>query len=240
MSVVDLYPVVHVSHIDQAIDQAALAQKAGADGIYLIAGLPSLDSDYGVEERTDLIETYRRVREAVPNFFIGLNMLGYSSAGAFIKLLRENHRSGLEMPDGLWVDDAWEHASVTKKIRELNPQLFRISYLGGVAFKHTPTYTDRPRIAAREARDLEPFVDVVTTSGPGTASAAPTRKIAAMKAAVGKPLAIASGITVDNIKEFTPYVDQILVASGIETKSYSGQFVPELLFRIVELAHDEK
>lgn len=240
MKATELYPVVHVSHIDQAIEQTALAQEAGADGVYLIAGAPDLKKGWDTQERANLLETYRRVREAAPDFFIGLNMLGYSSAGAFVKLLRENEQSGLELPDGLWVDDAWEHASVTKIIRERYPKLGGISYLGGVAFKYTPSYTERPRAAAREARDLEPYVDVVTTSGPGTGSAAPTGKLAAMKHAIEKPLAVASGVTVDNIEEFTPYVDQVLVASGIETKSYSGQFVPELLYRIVELAHVEQ
>ena len=41
------------------------------------------------------------------------------------------------------------------------------------------------------------------------------------------PLALASGVSPENVAGFLPYVDAYLVASEIETAKYSGILVPE-------------
>jgi uncharacterized protein len=59
-------------------------------------------------------------------------------------------------------------------------------------------------------------MDVVTTSGAGTGQAAHLEKISAMKAALGDlPLAIASGITPENVRDYLPISDCYLVATGL-------------------------
>ncbi len=64
------------------------------------------------------------------------------------------------------------------------------------------------------------FMDVVTTSGPGTGHAVHVDKIRAMKEALGQfPLAIASGITAENVQDYLPWSDCYLVATGI-SKSF--------------------
>ncbi len=56
----------------------------------------------------------------------------------------------------------------------------------------------------------------MTTSGPGTGEAADIDKIRTMKSALGDhPLAIASGITPENVHEYLPYTDCFLVATGV-------------------------
>jgi predicted TIM-barrel enzyme len=60
------------------------------------------------------------------------------------------------------------------------------------------------------------FQSLVTTSGPGTGIAALREKIARMKAALGDfPLAIASGITPENVTDYLDVADCFLVATGI-------------------------
>ena len=55
----------------------------------------------------------------------------------------------------------------------------------------------------KAARIAAEYVDVVTTSGPGTGQAADRDKIQAMKEVLGSnPLAIASGITAQNIGDY--------------------------------------
>lgn len=119
-----------------------------------------------------------------------------------------------------------------------HPELAGVALLGGVAFKYTPSYTDDPVGAAAAARELEPFVDVVTTSGPGTGMSPQPEKLAAMKHAIGKPLAVASGIGPDNIHGYAGTVDQILVASSVETQPYSGIFDVAMLAEFITIAHD--
>ena len=55
--------------------------------------------------------------------------------------------------------------------------------------------------------------------GPGTGQAAPVGKVRLMKQAVGDvPLALASGVTPENVTEYLPWIDCAIVATGI---SYS-------------------
>jgi len=60
------------------------------------------------------------------------------------------------------------------------------------------------------------YMDVVTTSGPGTGQASNVSKIQRMKSSIGSfPLAIASGITPENVHQYIEFADCFLVATGI-------------------------
>jgi predicted TIM-barrel enzyme len=64
-------------------------------------------------------------------------------------------------------------------------------------------------------------MDVVTTSGKGTGWAADIKKIQKMKQAMGDfPLAIASGVTPENVTTYLPVADCFLVATGISRNFY--------------------
>ena len=101
-------------------------------------------------------------------------------------------------------------------------------YFGGVAFKYQRQVEDLER-AAKISRT---YLDVVTTSGPGTGRSASPDKILAMKGALGEcPLAIASGITPQNIHSYLDHADCFLAATGI-SKSFTeldAQLVRELV-----------
>jgi len=63
-------------------------------------------------------------------------------------------------------------------------------------------------------------MDVVVTSGSATGSAPEPAKLQNMKLALGSsPLAVASGVTCENVSSLIPYVDAILVATGV-SKSF--------------------
>ena len=85
-------------------------------------------------------------------------------------------------------------------------------YFGGTCFKYQ-RQVDDVKTAANVATH---FMDVVTTSGPGTGLAATPEKVTLMKEGCGEaPLAIASGVTPENVAGFLPFVDCIIVATGI-------------------------
>lgn len=227
-----VFPVVHVEDAEQALRQVDVAFECGADGVYLI--------DHNLNTAEWLAEIVASATAAHPGRFVGVNFLQLHSAMEAFEFLARARAEGVieRYPDGLWMDDALPCRRETVELRAGDPELAAVSYLGGVAFKYTRTHTEDPAAAAEQARDLAPYVDVVTTSGPGTGSAANPDKVAAMRAAAGgKPVAVASGVGIDNYARYTPVVDQVLVATSVETHPYSGLFDPAKLAALAAAIH---
>jgi len=112
---------------------------------------------------------------------------------------------------GLYIVDAvWVHQSFgSLLIRPLHATFILI----GVAFKKQRIVdSSNYKLAASIASH---FMDVVCTSGQKTGSAPDINKIRAFREACGDTcLAVASGITPDNISQYSNMVDIILVATG--------------------------
>lgn len=163
-------PVIHVESEGQALRNAEIARSAEADGVFLINRVGPWE---------ELLAIHRRVREELPDWWIGVNCLDLDPEEAFERMP--------EAVPGLWVDDA----GVDERTRE-QPEAEAIAkarqesgwgglYFGGVAFKYQRPVEDLARAAAIAVT----YMDVVTTSGPGTGLAARRAKIVAMKEAVG-------------------------------------------------------
>jgi hypothetical protein len=194
--------VIHAETQDQVLRNAARAFDNGADGVFLI--------NHRITE-AELSACYDALRSKRPEAWIGLSFLGRGPSDAL----------ALMPPDasGLWVGDAGVHEAGGP-----SPQAdaFRAAraarnwaglYFGGVAFKHQRPVAD---VAAAAAAAAAADVDVVTTSGEATGRAAPVEKIAAMKAALGDhPLAVASGVTPENVHRYAGLLDAVLVATGV-------------------------
>lgn len=92
----------------------------------------------------------------------------------------------------------------------------QIRLFASVAFKYRPHEPDPP-LAAKNALDCG-FIP--TTSGIATGVAADLGKIVAMSKAIGGKLAIASGMTPENIGEYAPYLSDCLVSTGISLDDF--------------------
>jgi len=194
-------PVIHVASADQARRNAQIAKHAGADGVFLI--------NHAITSRA-LLDVYADVADLFPEWWVGVNCLDMEPETVFSRISPR--------VSGVWVDNAdihegqvaQHHAETVLKAQTENA--WRGLYFGGVAFKYQRHVSDL-QTAAQMARR---YMDVVTTSGPGTGQAAHVEKIRTMKEALGDfPLAIASGITPDNVVGYLPYSDCYLVATGI-------------------------
>ncbi len=234
-----VFPVVHINSPEIAVQQTHVAFDHGADGVYLIG--------HGLSPET-VLNTYAQARAEYPTEYIGVNLLGLNAIRAVEKTAEFANKSGIVAPSGLWTDDARTPEGVpatrAMEIKDTHDALARMRLLGGVAFKYRPTFTENPEQAAEEVRDLIDAVDVVTTSGAGTGTPPTFAKIAAMKAAAGsKPLAVASGISLDNMKDYvnkdgSPLIDEILVASSVETAPSSGLFDQATLQAFIKQARN--
>jgi predicted TIM-barrel enzyme len=228
-----LYPVVHMRSNEHALELSEQALEAGADGVFLIDYLSPHVSDI-------LTSAYEHVRSNLgKEAFIGVNYLGLTPHDAYSYLGALQQYDVIDtMPTALWADDATRGANILAHRNYHGLEAVR--FFGGVAFKYTGSFTDDPELAADVAARYHSHVDVVTTSGPGTAMAASLEKVQAMKAAIGsQELALASGVSVANIADYAPYVDIVLAASSIETKPYSGVFIDQTLRDLVQTAHQD-
>lgn len=195
-----LLPVIHVINELQAMRNIEKAVWAQTDGVFLI--------NHDIRSNM-LITIYRYVRARYKNLWMGINFLDLNP--------KEAARQAISIGvDGLWIDDAGLYEGMTNNpiSREEFLGQWKGFYFGGVAFKYQREVRDVATVASM-AKDV---VDVVTTSGTHTGSSPAMSKIITMRDAIGDiPMAIASGITVENIKSYLPYCDCFLVATGISS-----------------------
>jgi hypothetical protein len=204
-------PVIHVRDLKQAISNVEVARDAGADGVFLINHEISCKS---------LLDIYQMVAGKFPVFWIGINLLGMGPFRVFDTI----YGKGLRI-QGVWTDNARIDESPEEEYQDEPERINRYFpldtwpglYFGGVAFKYQRKVFDVWKAAKIAAR----FMDVVTTSGPATGEAPEIDKIRLMKQAIGeKPLAIASGMTPQNVGEYLE-ADCFLVSTGISIDFYT-------------------
>ena len=194
-------PVIHVEELEQALRNTGVARDADCDGVFLINHCMT---------DTQLLDIHAEVAARFPDWWIGVNCLGLNPDQAFP--LRSQQVSGLWV-DNAMIDERSAQQVAAEAIASAREQSgWQGLYFGGVAFKYQRPVED----LAAAARISAEYMDVVTTIGAGTGLAADRDKIMAMKNALGDvPLAIASGVTPDNIGDYLVYADCFLVATGI-------------------------
>jgi len=197
-----LLVVVHTETVKQALRNASVAREGGVDGIFLI--------NHSITAG-QLLEIFREVQAQHGDWWIGLNFLDLAPSSAVAML--PDGASGIWLDNGGIVEGDFDPSEQARQVRSIQqaysgePLLF-----GGIAFK----YQQRVNDVAHVAQLAAPHMDVVVTSGEGTGIAADIAKIRTMKEAIGEhPLALASGVTVENVGDYLEWVDCFLVATGV-------------------------
>jgi hypothetical protein len=188
-------PVIHVTSDDgslvQSLKSSDIAREAGADGVFVIG--------HGVNW-TAVLAAHFKVARRHPDWFVGLNCLDLNPSNMFFMC---------SYADAIWTDRV-------QRARSDMPLWF-----GGTCFKYQAGCPSERVLIGRTEEAISLGVDVVTTSGPETGTPPDVQKIATMHSVVsaheGKKLAIASGLSAENVKQFLPYADAFLVASSIES-----------------------
>ena len=213
-----ILPVIHVSSEEQAMRNVDIVMESDADGIFLI--------NTGINS-TELIRIHEKITGYFQGLWVGVNCVGLDPITVFSHI-------PVSMA-GVWTDNARiaegeRYPFDADEILEaIDASGWKGLYFGGVAFKYQRRVNNL-RSAARNARD---YMDVVTTSGPRTGLAADIEKIKIMKKALDDfPLAIASGITPENVTDYLPYSDCYLVSTGI-SRNFED-FDPNLVELLVQ------
>ncbi|WP_094980454.1 MULTISPECIES: adenine phosphoribosyltransferase [Rhodococcus] len=203
-----IYPVIHVHDLDQVSEQVEVARRHPISGVFLI--------DHDADD-IRLARCIDHVRLKQPDIFLGANVIRRSATEA-LNILAPHFPGGIPL-DAIWTDNAGVSLDGDDhEFRSLHSARERTGWtglhFGGIAFKYqTPvSESDLPRLGELARR----HVDIPTTSGPGTGLAADTHKLEALRQGLhNHPLALASGVTPDNVESFIGLVDHILVSTGI-------------------------
>lgn len=196
-----VWPVIHVLSSGLALTAAELAHKHRCAGIFLI----SMD---GYDNRLDPIAA--DIRRQLPGLAIGINYLTLPADQALQRSLDHGYQA-------TWTDNAGMHstgpvdpASACRKLLERHADH---PFFGAVGFKGQRPDPD-PATAAGFA--LEHGM-IPTTSGSATGVAPPVDKLSKIRAAIGyeAPLAVASGVTPENVSVLGSALSHILVSTGV-------------------------
>lgn len=207
-----LLPVIHPITREAALESIRVAQACGVAGVFLI--------DQGMSER-DVLQLAREVHDQHPALWIGLNLLSRTAG----KTLTTTYDRGWRV-DGIWSD--WAGIDEQRVMGSAHPEAEAFLnvrraaswdglYFGGVAFKYQREVAQSDLSAVAEMS--VPYMDVLCTSGPGTGYPADVEKVKALRAGLGDhSMALASGVTPDNVGNYLPYVQAFLVGTGIEER----------------------
>lgn len=204
------FPVIHCIDAARVRENIAIAESCGADGAFLIN-----QGGMRTDEILALGETLR-TSTSLPS--LGINLLWHTSIGSL--RAAKKHGFGALWTDNAGVDEGAEVAA--RELTELRDEREHLQWegihFGGVAFKGQREVPHH-ELDTQAVMAALGGVDVVTTSGPRTGSPPKLPKIRLISKALGAhPLAIASGITPDNIDSYLPYARAFLVATGIEAE----------------------
>ncbi len=185
----ELIPVIHILDTQQVLINVETCLVNDIKKVFLIIHA-------GSEEY--LLKCADTVKKKYPALWVGINMLGVSTTDAVgLKL---------EGVDGLWCDGTLT-IEEAQKHRKFAGQFF-----GGLAFKYQPQPIDL-RLACEESKIV---TDVATTSGIGTGHAADVQKVIQIRNFLGiHPMAIASGVTAENVDDYKSIANYLLVATSI-------------------------
>lgn len=208
-----VYPVIHHLYEEYTLEQAAIAFECNADGLFIISH---------VGKNQEVLDIASKIKFKYPNKDIGINLLGWSH----VKTLRAVVDSFYtETPlDMVWFDNSGIlSGSISNSTRFLYS--FKTLYpetniFASVAFK----YQEDDINPAESAKIAKLFNLLPTTSGQATGSAPNISKIQCMSEATEGLLAVASGMTVENVEQYAPYLSHILVSTGVSRDFYTFDY----------------
>lgn len=200
-----IIPVIHHKNELLSMRNAEVCAKNKAHGVFVI----SMDGD-----NFGLSALAKRIKLSFPELKVGINLLGYSALDS----IYEGLNYSLDMT---WSDCPVVTGSViTSEAKLIEEEIKNTQHLffNSVAFKYQAIERNIPQAVVNS--QLLKFIP--TTSGEATGKAADLTKIKSMKESLKDyPLAIASGLTPDNVHEYTPYIEFGLVATGISEDFYT-------------------
>ena len=228
-------PVIHVLNHEQTYDNILIAIACGCPGVFLI------NHDF---EKEKFIPIIKSIRVEFPDYWIGVNFLAVTGEFAF-PILWKMQSEGIFV-DGYWADDACidelraeNDQLIAKKINIIRKESgWQGLYIGGTAFKKQREVD--PSMYGYSARLATNNMDVIVTSGIATGHAVDQKKINIFRQNCGETtLAVASGISPENVNEYIKNVDLFMVATGINFNNDFYNIDPNKLNKLMNVIEND-
>jgi hypothetical protein len=189
----EIIPVIHMINQNQVMTNVDTCVECGVEKVFLINHVVTVQQ---------LLDCALTIKLKYPKLWVGVNMLGTSTEDALT----------IDLPE---IDGVWCDASITPRKAKIYRN-FKGLFFGGLAFKYQPQPDDLES-ACIESKQA---TDVSTTSGPATGKAADVEKIKQIREYLGNhPMAIASGVSIQNIDSYKGIANYLLVASSVTSKT---------------------
>ncbi len=187
-----IFPVIHLVDYDQVTKNIDTCLSLGVNQVFIINHLTNFN---------DLFFFANKARINYPELWVGVNVLDLTPRTVL----------DLKLPyKGYWFDK-------TLTLEEIEGKTITGEIFSGLNFKYQKQFHDDDLIKAIKL--IKQTSTIACTSGVGTGHEAPIKKIENLRNLLGDfPLALASGVSADNIELYLPYVDYYLVASSITDK----------------------
>lgn len=198
----EIIPVIHVVNNEQVFDNVEICKRNGINKIFLI--------DHCSDGKRSLPSYSEEIRERY-GLWVGVNLLGQDIEKLLIKA--EEWDLLNFKTDAIWSDDGLTHFDMDKLMDIEYKNTYNGQFFGGLAFKYQKQPDDL-NLACQKSKFI---TDVSVTSGSGTGTAPTKVKIEQIRKYLGThhPLAIASGVSADNIKSFIGLAQYAMVATSI-------------------------
>lgn len=151
------------------------------------------------------------VRKNFSDLWIGVNLIGENII-TILEFINKNR------PDGIWNDRSSVNDEKYQNVPNIMiDQIKRLKwsglYFGGILFKYVAVQGDKKNIVKKSSK----YMDVLTTSGIGTGIPIEKKKLEFIYKTKHKnlPVAVASGITPENISDIIQYCNIFIVRSSI-------------------------
>jgi len=223
-------------------DSAALAE-GGADGVIVenYGDAPFFPCEVGPETVAAMTRAVEAVRSEI-DLPVGVNVLRNDARSALAiaavaggRFVRVNVHTGAAVTDQ-GILEGRAHETLRDRVR-LDAE--DVAILADVHVKHGRPLAPGPiGEAARDAVERG-CADAVLVTGPRTGSGADLADVEAVRGAVpGIPVLVASGVTIETVREILALADGVIVATSLQRETPEGRRVdPDRVRTLVEAAH---
>jgi len=221
----EIIPVIHIIDEHQVVENIRTILNCGINKVFFI------DHNGGYKRPIMFAKDckYNVKKWCGTDLWVGVNMLGCDAKKLLCGEEIRNISYDLSGIDGLWSDDGLSHLTETELLDIKANITYKGQFFGGLAFK----YQSQPIDSLTACEHSKIITDVSTTSGVATGKAPTVVKIEGLRHYLDKhPMAIASGVSVDNIKSFIGLAQYVLVASSIT--DHNELIVKEKLNNLIE------